>query len=91
MMGSSNEPGIIPLAIDELFSYIHKVRFFSFLAQIASADRLIRAHDCSKIRIARTLCVFPFSKSTTNNFVIFSPLPHLLLHLPRTHQLDNPR
>ncbi|GAA5980414.1 hypothetical protein JCM5350_001490 [Sporobolomyces pararoseus] len=24
MMGSSNEPGIIPLAIDELFSYIHK-------------------------------------------------------------------
>ncbi|GAA5923779.1 uncharacterized protein JCM15063_003761 [Sporobolomyces koalae] len=24
MMGSANEPGIIPLAIDELFSYIHK-------------------------------------------------------------------
>ncbi|GAA6018610.1 hypothetical protein JCM11491_006164 [Sporobolomyces phaffii] len=24
MMGSSSEPGIIPLAIDELFSYIHK-------------------------------------------------------------------
>lgn len=26
MMGSPTEPGIIPLAIDELFSYIHKVR-----------------------------------------------------------------